>query len=218
ANLWTMSLIALGAALAMISPRIMIAVVIMTVPVQQGVMLPYVRGGFTLTQVAIFGLVIGWGLTFWRHRVWLDAITLGYAAVGAAFLISLIAMDEPGLWLGEVYRWAVAALFFVICRSVLRDWTSVRVVLFAMIGATLATWAYAFGQGAAGQAPEDMMRGGWVRVSAEFGTPNPLAAYVEFTIPVLLVLGILGLRPAFRAHLGNPLWALCSLTDRKSVV
>ncbi|HWV34288.1 MAG TPA: hypothetical protein VNZ55_01570, partial [Thermomicrobiales bacterium] len=91
ANIWTMGLIALGVVLAIISPPLMIAVVILTVPVQEAIMLPYVRGDFTLTQIAVFGLVIGWGLTFWRYRIWLDIITLWYAAIGGAFLISLIA-------------------------------------------------------------------------------------------------------------------------------
>lgn len=212
ASVWTLSLIGLGLALAILSPRMMIAVVLLTIPVQEAIVLPYPRGDFTLTQIALFGLVLGWGVTFWRYRIWLDAITLWYAAIGGAFLISLVAMDEAGLWVGEVYRWAVAALFFVICRSVLRDWASVRVVVWAMVAATLATWAYAAGQAIAAQAPEHLFRGGWLRVSAEFGTPNPLAAYIEFTIPILLVFAILGFRQSFRRELGAVLWALCGVT------
>ncbi|HWV24152.1 MAG TPA: O-antigen ligase family protein, partial [Thermomicrobiales bacterium] len=130
----------------------------------------------------------------------------------------LIAMDDPGLWVGEVYRWAIAALFFIICRSVLRDWASIRVVVWAMVAATLGTWSYALGQVVAGTGPEGELQNGWVRVWAEFGTPNPLAAYIEFTIPVLLILAILGLRSSFRRHLGEALWMMCGITSVMGMV
>lgn len=213
ASAWTFALVGIGAALTFVSPASMIGVLVLTIPVQEAVLLPHPRGDFTLTQIAVFGLVIGWGLTFWRYRIWLDSITLWYAMIGGAFLISLIAMDDPGLWFGEAYRWGVAAILFIIARSVLRDWRSIRIVLWAMVAATLATWSYAFGQAIEVRGPEHMIRGGWLRVYAEFGTPNPLAAYVELTTPVLLVLAILGLRSSFREKLGPALWVLCGLTS-----
>lgn len=218
ANVWTMALIALGVLLTIVCPSMMIAVVVATVPMQEAILLPYLRGDLTLTQIAVFGLVIGWTLTFWRHRIWLDAITMWYAAIGAALLISLIAMDETGLWAGEVYRWAVAALFFLICRSVLRDWGSIRIVIWSITLSTLGTWAFSIGQEIANEGPEHMMRDGWLRVSATFGTPNPLAAYVEFTIPLLLVLAVLGVRSSFRRQLGTMLWVVCGLTSLLGVV
>lgn len=213
ANVWTMSLIALGTVLTWIAPSVMITFVLVTVPVQEAVLLPYFRGDFTLTQIAIFGLVMGWGLSFWRHRIIVDSITLWYVAIGGAFCIALIEMDEVGLWAGEAYRWGIAALFYVICRSALRDWRHVRIVLWGVVGATLATWAFNFGQVVAGNGPDHMFRGGTLRVPGLFGTPNPLAAYIEFTIPILLVLALLGLRRSFRDLIGSALWLGCGATS-----
>jgi O-antigen ligase len=213
AGVSTMALIGLGAILAWIAPSVMVALVIVTIPIQEAVMLPYIRGDFTLTQIAIFGLVIGWGLSFWRHRIWLDSITMWYLAIAGAFCIALIAMDEPGLWAGEVYRWGIAALFFVICRSVLRNWQHIQIVLWGVVAATLATWALSLGQLTAGNGPEHMFRGGSLRVYGMFGTPNPLAAYIEFTIPPLLVLALLGIRTSFRDRIGSALWIASGATS-----
>ena len=215
---WTLSLIALGVLLAVIAPSIMITIVLLTVPVQEALLLPYFRGDLTLTQIAVFGLVIGWGMTFWRYRILVDSITLWYIAIGSAFCIALVEMDEFGLWAGEVYRWGVAAVFFVICRSVLQDWRQIRIVLWGVVGATLGTWAFSFGQLVAGNGPDHMFRGGTLRVPGLFGTPNPLAAYVEFAIPMLLVLALLGLRRSFRNLIGAPLWLGCVTTSLLGIV
>jgi O-antigen ligase len=217
-NIWTMSLIGLGVVLAWVAPAVMITLVLVTVPVQEAVMLPYFRGDFTLTQIAVFGLAAGWGLSFLRYRITVDAITLWYIAIGGAFCISLVAMEEPGLWAGEVYRWGIAALFFVICRSVLRDWRQIRIVLWGIVAAAMATWAFSFGQVAAGNGPEHLFRGGALRVPGMFGTPNPLAAYVEFTVPILLVLALLGIRRSFRDLIGSWLWLACSATSLLGVL
>lgn len=214
----TVALIGVGVLLTWVAPAVMIALVMMTVPMQDTVLLPYFRGDLSLTQIAIGALALGWGMTFWRYRIWLDAITMWFLAVGGAFLISFIAMDRFGLWVGEAYRWAVAALFFVICRAVLRDWQSIRVVLVALALTVLATGAYGAGQILAYDGPEHLVRGGVVRVFATFGTPNPFAAYIEFTIPVLLVLALLGLQRFFRERIGVLLWVLSGLATGMGLV
>src|SRR5688500_3060880 len=76
ATIWTMGLVGLGVVLTWMAPSVMIALVLVTVPIQEGVMLPYVGGDLTLTQIAVFGLAAGWALSFWRYRILIDAITL----------------------------------------------------------------------------------------------------------------------------------------------
>lgn len=212
-NVATMGLIIAGVLLSALAPPVMISVLLLTVPVQEAMMLPYFRGDLTLTQIAVVGLIGGWGMTFWRHRIWLDAITFWFLMVGAAFLISLVAMDEPGLWVGEVYRWVAAAICFIICRSVLRDWNAIAVVLWGIIAATMSTSFFSIGQAVGRNGPEDLFRGGVLRVYAAFGTPNPLAAYLEFTVPLLAIFALVGLHPSLRGSIGTRLWIASGMTS-----
>jgi O-antigen ligase len=213
----TMVLMGTGILLALIAPVVTISLVVMTVPVQDSVVLPFFRGELTLTQIAVSAMIVGWVMALRRYRVWLDSITLGFLAIGAAFLVSFIATDDLGLWAGEVYRWVIAAVFFVICRSILRDWQSVRAVLIAIAASVIAVGAYGVGQISAYRSG-DLVVGGVLRVFATFGKPNPLAAYIEFTLPVLLLLVLLGFQRHFRQQIGTMLWLLSGLATGMGIV
>jgi O-antigen ligase len=202
----TLALIVLGAAVTWFAPAVMIAMVIITVPIQDHLVLPFAGGNLTVTQIALFGLVIGGGLGIWRHLVWLDGIIWWYVAILGSFVLSFVATDEFGTWAGEVYRWGAAALFYLIARSVLRDWATIRIALAGMVVAVCGLSAYGFGQVLASNGPSSFIRGGVLRVYGAFGQPNPLAAYMEFTVPILLALALLGLRRNVRQHIGTALW------------
>jgi len=202
----TLALVLLGAVVAWFTPAVMVAMVIVTVPIQDQVMLSLEPGALTLTQIALFGLAIGWGLGFWRRVIWLDAVTWWYIAILGTFVLSFVEMDEFGTWAGEVYRWGVAALFYVIVRSVVRDWDAVRVALLGMVIGVCGISAYGFGQVLAENGPDSFVRGGIMRVYGAFGQPNPLAAYIEFTLPVLMALTALGMRSSVRERIGTALW------------
>lgn len=202
----TSALIILGAVVAWVMPQAMVAMVVLSVPVQDAIQLPFVQGELTLTQIALFGLFLGWGIGFWRYRIWLDSILMWSLGIMAALIMSFLATEQPGLWAGEFYRWAVAIAFFVICRSVLRDWESIRVVIWAIVAAVAGISAYSLGQFWSTDTNINWVVGGILRVYGTFGTPNPLAAYFEFTVPILLALTLLGLSPVVRERLGVPLW------------
>ncbi len=187
---WVITVLALGAIaiLALLHPASVVAVVVVSIPVQSEVMLPFVRGEMTFTQLVLFGLIAGWGALFWRRRIWLDSVVVGFLLVLAAYAVSFIAVDDPGLWFQESYRWAVAGVFYLICRSVITEWRDIRPIIWAMLAGVLgvsimSVWQLVFGTG-----PGHFLAGGAVRVFATFGTPNTLAAYLEMTVPVLLAL------------------------------
>lgn len=185
---WTVTAAALGAValLATIAPAIVVAGVVASIPVQSEVMLPFVRGELTVTQVVLFGLIAGWGVLFWRRRIWLDSVVVGFLLVLAAYAVSFIAVEEPGLWFQESYRWAVAGVFYVICRSVINDWTAIRWCVWAMVAGVAGVCLLGLYQLVSGAGPQDFLVGGAVRVYGTFGTPNTLAAYLEMTILFLL--------------------------------
>jgi O-antigen ligase len=104
----------------------------------------------------------------------------------AAYAVSFIAVDEPGLWFQESYRWAIAGVFYVICRSVIDDWLVIRWCVWAMLVGVAGVCLMSLYQLASGSGPADFLAGGAIRVYGSFGTPNTLAAYLEMTILFLL--------------------------------
>ena len=209
----TLLLFGLAAVVGFACPPAMIALVLLSVPVQDAVVLPIVFGEVTLTQIAVIGLSVGWGIILWRRAVWLDGVWWWFLIVLAALLISIIAMDESGSWAGEVYRWGVAAGFYLICRSALREWASIRLALWAIVGGVAATSAHAYGQVIAGNGRPDLFQGGLLRAYGAFGEPNPLAAYMEFSVPVLAGVALAGFRASVRERIGADLWVATGLAS-----
>jgi O-antigen ligase len=78
--------------------------------------------------------------------------------------------------------------------------------LWSMVVAVSAISAYGFGQVIGQNGPDSFMRGGILRVYGAFGQPNPFAAYMEFTVPLLLALVLIGLRARYRHLIGTALW------------
>lgn len=182
----TIAALAVISALAVIQPAVVAAVVVASIPVQSSIMLPFVRGEITMTQLTVFGLIAGWGVLFWRRRIWLDSIVVGFLLILAAYAVSFIAVDDPGLWFQETYRWAIAGVFFIICRSVINTWIEIRYSLWGMLAGVIGVsmmslWQLVFESG-----PTDFLVGGAIRVYGSFGTPNTLAAYMEMTVPLFL--------------------------------
>lgn len=186
---WVLTIAAILAValLALVRPEWVVAGVVASVPVQSAVVMPFIRGEFTVTQIVMFGLIIGWGGVFWRRRIWLDSIVVGFMLVLAAFVISFIQVESVGVWAQETYRWAIAGLFYVIARSVLTKWEHVVPSLWAMVLGVMGVSLHAGYQLVF--EPELTLFGAEheVRVFSTFGSPNPLAAYLEFTVPLLLM-------------------------------
>lgn len=180
------ALILLLAAATWLRPTAGLAAVVVSVPVQNAVMLSFVTGELTYTQICIAGLTLGWLLSIRRYRIWLDAVVVGFALVMAAWLHSFLATDSLTLFLEENYRWAVAGLIYLVARSVLRRWNDVRWMLWAMVIGLLGASSQGIVQFVERSGPASHFVAGELRVSAAFGTPNTLAAYIEFTAPLLI--------------------------------
>jgi O-antigen ligase len=96
---------------------------------------------------------------------------------------------------------------YVIARSVIRSWNNVLPILWATVLGVVGVSAFAFYQFVTASGPDSFLVGGAIRVYGTFGTPNTLAAYLEFSTPALLILGLFGRRESVRNHVGNVLWA-----------
>ena len=202
---WIVTLAALAAiaALAIGQPAMVVAAVVASIPMQSTIMLPFVRGEITITQLAIFGLIAGWGIVFWRRRIWLDSIVVGFLLVVAAYAVSFVAVDDPGLWFQETYRWAIAGVLFVIARSVITCWVDIRYSLWAMLAGVIGLSLMSLWQLLSEAGPSDFLVGGAIRVYGTFGTPNTLAAYMEMTVPFFLACIPLAWRKSGSRHFSD---------------
>jgi putative inorganic carbon (hco3(-)) transporter len=206
-------LIGLAGLVTIIDPAWGLAGVLATIPVQDASMLPFVRGELTFTQVALFGFVLGWAVTLSRHRIRVDSVVVGFLLVFAAYSISLVETDDMALWFGEMYRWAAAFAAFVVARSVLTSWSAVQAALYGTIAGVIGTGVHTLVQLVqrfSGDAPITL---GNYRALGTFGTPNPLAAYIEFTVPVLLAVGLMGFSRDIRDRVGRAFWLLSLLAS-----
>lgn len=201
-------MIAAAGLITVVEPGAGLGVLLASIPIQDMVLLPFVRGELTITQVVLFGFVLGWLVTIYRVRPWLDGVVAGFLLVFAAFAISLVEMDEPGLWIGEVYRWLAAGVVYVIARAILRSWRDVRLALIGVAAGVGIAAAYVVQQFYEQATSATGLVLGNFRAMGSFGVPNPLAAYIEFTVPMLLLLGLLGFRRVLREHVGRGFWVM----------
>ncbi len=201
-------LIATAGLVTVIEPGAGLGVLLATIPIQDTVLLPFVRGELTATQVVLFGFVLGWVVTIYRARPWLDGIVIGYLLVFAAFSISLAQMDEPSLWAAEVYRWMVAGVVYVIARAILRSWRDIRLALVGVVTGVGIAVGYVVRQFYDQSTSQTGLVLGDFRAMGSFNVPNPLAAYIEFTVPVLLLFALLGFRRSLRRETGRMFWLL----------
>lgn len=206
-------MIAAAGLITVAEPGAGLGVLLVTVPIQDKVLVPFVRGDLTVTQIVLSGFVLGWLVTIHRDRPWLDGIVAGFLLVFAAFSISLAEMDEPGLWAAEVYRWLAAGVVYVIARAILRSWRDVRLALIGVAAGVVVAAGYVVQQFYDQATSTTGLVLGDFRAMGSFGVPNPLAAYFEFTVPVLLLLALLGFRRALRLRIGRGFWVASLLTS-----
>jgi O-antigen ligase len=108
-----------------------------------------------------------------------------------------VAAVDRGAWAQEVYRWGVALALYVIAVDLQRRTADVRPLMIGTAVGVLGCVAVAIWQVTTSAGPATFKSGGVTRAYGFFGEPNPLAAYLEMTVLLLLPLGIvLAMRPA----------------------
>lgn len=226
---WPIAAVATGAVIAVMPPRTALALVLAAVVVLMSIWRPSAGLGllvasvpiqdawpamagtisFTWTRLILICVVTGWfcGVCLKRRR--LDVTPIGWAQ--AAMLLVLIASiwnaRDVGAWAEEVYRWAIAALIFVLSLNSLHDrrdrW---NVVAGIAAGIILSSCVAAY-QLLTGTGPATFASRGVIRAYGLFGEPNPFAAYLAMASLPLLSLGLFELRagakPAAAALLGT---------------
>lgn len=191
--------IPVGAALAFYRPVDMLALLAVSVPLQAYGAVEVFGASVTFTKLCVACLLIGWlGRVAARKRVPIDSVVWGYVAVAVALATSIVAASDFGEWAAELYRWMVTAFVFVVARAEITDRAHVnRLVLGISVG-VIGVSGYAVRQVLMENGPPSFVMNGLLRAYGTFGQPNPLAAYLELSVPILAAMVVL---PA--VHLGQ---------------
>lgn len=165
---------------------IMLGLLAMSVPLQSSLVVHVEGTSITLTKLAVACLLLGWLPRAARVRVPLDRVTWGYASVLVALCGSIVAANDGMQWASVVYQWTVAVCVYLVARTELRSIENVAVILGSMAVAVLGVSAYGIFQVVTEDGPPSFFVNGVLRAYGTFGEPNPLAAYLEMTLPLLL--------------------------------
>jgi len=183
-------------------PLVPICALIVTIPLQSEVALSIGDRTATWTKLAVLGLVLAFGARFLAGKSNLEFTPIGFAlgAVVLALGASVYNAVDLDAWAGEVYRWLIALIVYLIAVEATTDSRFAPSVIGAtatsVIGAAIAGTYQAFGH----IGPETFQARGLTRAYGAFGEPNPFAGYLEMTVPLLIAVSLAWLVPIRRGR------------------
>lgn len=195
------AMLALGAVIAFRNPDVMLGLLAVSVPVQTAYVVDIGGSPFTTTKLVIISLAIGWLPRAARAWLPLDRVTWGYASILVALVGSLVAVQEELRWASVVYQWAVALFVYMVARTEIRTVRNAQVIVGSMAFAVLGISVVAFRQVLTGDGPPSFFVNGVLRAYGTFGAPNPLTAYLELSLPLLLAIVVLNAASRSRVSL-----------------
>jgi O-antigen ligase len=158
-----------------------------SIPVQDAVHIHVGAGSLTLTRSILLPFVVAWGAAWLLQRRSIPRTPplIAWGVVTGLLATSYAVAIDRAAWSEEVYRWGVALIVYAIAIDEIRSFDrardllagiSVGIVFAAIVGA----WQVLTQAG-----PATFQVGGITRVYGFFGEPNPMAAYLEMTVPII---------------------------------
>jgi O-antigen ligase len=173
-------------------PAVGVGIVAATIPVQEAFLFSIGTFEATATQLTVLPLVVGW-FAAWlvkRNAVSLTPVVIGFALVTAAMALSVINAVDRGEWAKEVYRWAIALALLMIVSSCVRRVRDAWPVVIGIAAGIMFSFGIAIAQVIADDGPPSFSTGRFMRAYGYFGEPNPLAAYLEMSLLLLVPLAL----------------------------
>ncbi len=184
----------LGIWISMIWPVDMLALLAVSIPVQDAGAFEVSVASITLTKLCLFCLAIGWmSRVVAGGRVPIDAIAWAYVLVGTVLGISIVSSSSIAEWSGELYRWLAATFVFITARSEIRERCHFNRLVVGVAVGVIGISLHAMRQVVTSDGPPSFVVNGMLRAYGTFGQPNPLAAYLEMSLPILIAISVVPL-------------------------
>jgi O-antigen ligase len=176
------------------STSLSLGLLLLTVPVQDLVSVSVGPTSLTWTKIVVGAAAIAWGLRVANSPELLrfDSIAVLLLAYVAVLLATVVNAQDLGAWAGEVYRWSVSLLVYLMALSAVRERRYPVVLVGTSAMAVVAVSLYGTVQVVTGAGPPSFESHGLTRAFGAFGEPNPLAGYLEMTVPLLVAVAIGG--------------------------
>jgi O-antigen ligase len=176
-----------------------VGAVLLTAPVQGVAEVAVGPVSLTWTKIIVAAAVMAWGLRVLLGDVplRLDIVAGTFAIYVAVLMASVVNARDLDAWAEEVYRWGIALVLYVMAASAARERWFGRTVLAATAIAVIGVSIAGMVQVVSGAGPASFTVNGLTRAYAAFGEPNPFAAYLEMTVPLLAAVALAGLRIDF---------------------
>ncbi|MFL5760585.1 MAG: O-antigen ligase family protein [Thermomicrobiales bacterium] len=178
-------------------PSIPIAAIVVSIPLQSQLSILIDDRSVTWTKMAVLAAVIAATTRFLigNAKIRLTGIAFTFGAFVLVLAASIVNAQDLGAWAGEVYRWSIAFLIYLIAVEATGDdrffpivTTSMAIsVAGASIGGLYQTFAHV--------GPKTFGAHGLTRAYSAFGEPNPFAAYLEMSVPLLAAIALACLVP-----------------------
>lgn len=187
-----LALVSLAAFAGVRNPQLGLGLVAATIPIQDSVQLAIGPTQATPNRLVLLPFLAAWGACWLlgRRQIVLTAPLIAFAITAALLVISYPVASDRVAWSQEVYRWLVALALFAVAIDAVRTYTeAVPLIAGIAIGVIfsggLGAWQMITHAG-----PPTFQVGGLTRIFGFFGEPNPMAAYLEMTVPVIGALAI----------------------------
>jgi O-antigen ligase len=168
-------------------PALGLSMIAATIPVQDAMQLHIGAGALTLTRCLAVPFVVAWGGAWLLGRLTIPLTPplIAWALVTGALVVSYPFAVDRAAWAEEVYRWSIAFVIYAIAIEAMHSAGSAREVITGMCAGLLFAGAIGAWQVLMHAGPSTFQVGGLTRVYGFFGEPNPMAAYLEMTVPVV---------------------------------
>lgn len=173
-------------------PELGLGLIAATIPVQDSLQLSAGAAILTLTRCVALPFVVAWGAAWLlgHRQMFITPPAVALAIVTAALAISYPVAIDRAAWSEEVYRWGIALLVYAIAIDAFRAPDGVRYLVAGISAGILFAGIVGFWQVVTHAGPETFQVGGLTRVYGFFGEPNPMAAYLEMTVPIAGALAV----------------------------
>jgi O-antigen ligase len=173
-------------------PALGLGLIAASIPLQDAVRFDIGAGSLTLTRCILLPFVAAWGAAWLlqRRSIPLTPPLIAWAVVTGLLASSYAVAIDRAAWSEEVYRWGVALIVYGIAIDEIRSFDRARNLLVGISAGILFAAIVGARQVLTHAGPETFQVGGLTRVYGFFGEPNPMAAYLEMTVPIVGAIAI----------------------------